>query len=478
MSEDVGSEVKVPKFSGQVVEGVGDAEFAAAQDALFKPKPRQKQNGNMNGHADISTMGEMNGEVAPPEPAPKKTPPKKVDRAAEIFQKAAAVNEKVKEISGGKPAEPSESEAFDEKGLFDEMASLLEATEVTKKEPEKAPAVVEEFDEDKENNIKNLRQIVKSLKNDKTTLSSKLQEVETKLSSLPDPTGFTSELTKLKERIGQLEPFEKVFALHQNPDFKEKYIDGIGNLVTEMKQIARDYGLDDNITDDIISTNNRKDLDDLLTESFGNSAAQADIKVLKRKIDGLYKERKELEKTPQDTLAALEAQRITREAQNQQKRNEYLTKVVNDAWTSTVIAAAELPPEQRIYELTEIPGKQDHNDKVVRPTLATAQNMMRQGLTYIEKTIRSGGVIDKNFASWFAALCQGAAATQMINMSRKAVWEKYKEVEKSSKKDRAIERPGISGAPRGSAPSPSNKKRTGKDAAADIFFSTVLENNE
>jgi len=378
-----------------------------------------------------------------------------------------------------KPTEEvsTKEQEFSDTPIFDPSLVFGDDNVEQKKEE---PKISEPEDVDKETNIKNLRHLVKNFKSEKENLSKELETLRAKISSSPDVSGLQTELTKLKDRVSQLEPYEMVFALHNNPDFKAKYVDGIQSVIGEMRKIAMDYGVDDSVIDDIIATENRKDLDELLSDNFSSIGAQSDLKILRQKVDGLYRERKEFEKRPQDALASFEARRLEKEAEEEKQRGAIFEKMLNEGWSSALSSAAELPQQQKIYELVEIPGKKEHNEKVVRPTLQAAENMLKAGLSHVEKMIRNKAVVDRGFATWLATLCQQAAAAQMLNYTRGALYEQFKKQKTQSEKERSVERPSLNGAPRSPSVSgqKSDKKMSGKDRAAEIFFSVQKDMQE
>jgi len=420
-------------------------------------------------------------------PPGSKNLPKPVDQQPDSVQKLFNGADKLTQQSrNGKVVtqEPSkdeetepEKESFQDAPIFDPSLVFGDDGVEPKKEDQKTSPV---DDVDKENNIKNLRNLVKGFKIEKENLTRELSELKTKLSTMPDASGLQTEVSKLKDRVSQLEPYEMVFALHNNPDFKAKYVDGIQSLIGEMNKIADDYGVDSSVIDDIISTDNRKDLDEVLSDNFSAIGAQNDLKALKQRVEGLYRERKEFEKRPQDALASFEARRLEREAEDEKQRGTIYEKVLSEGWASALNSAAELPQQQKIYELVEIPGKKDHNEKVVRPTLQAAESMLKAGLSHVEKMIRGRAVIDRGFSVWLATLCQQAAAAQMLNYTRGALYEQFKKQKTQGEKDRSVERPSLNGSPRPSVSSSqkSDKKLSGKDRAAEIFFSVQKDMQE
>lgn len=204
-------------------------------------------------------------------------------------------------------------------------------------------------------------------------------------------------------------------------------------------------------------------------EHFDSDQARQDIKVLKQRYDGLQREKKEFEKKPNETYAQFEARKQQQETRLLQERDAHFTRVKNEGWSTAIIKNSELPTDRKIFELVEIPGKKEHNERIVRPTLNSAKQQFDQGLAYIEKAIRTKSVVGPHFVEWFSNLCQQAVAAQTINASRLGLHRKYQEVVTKENKQRAMERPGLSSGGHSSTGETTKKPKDGKDIAANIF---------
>jgi len=149
--------------------------------------------------------------------------------------------------------------------------------------------------------------------------------------------------------------------------------------------------------------------------------------------------------------------------------------VTASSWSKALAANKTLAEEQRIGELIEIPGMKDHNEKVVRPTLQSANELMNAGMRHIEQMIRGEHVIDDAFASWFAGVCQQATAAQMIHATRQGLYQKYQELSGEKKKQRGFDRPGLDTPTRSTSIKGSKTKKDGKAVSADIFMDVMKE---
>ncbi len=451
--------IQVPAYFAPAISEVPDAELLALQEGVFGGKKQTLET-----------------------PEPKKdSPPKEGgitrDRAMDLFQGAAKLKEskaetKVKEPVVEEVKEPEKKvEAAPVPENFVDVTSLTAPVfEEEKKEEPLTPG-----DLSKENNIKKLRQIATGLSAEKEALLAEKQQLEEKLTQAASQIN-SRETEALKARIAKLEPYEQLFALHENPEFKEKYIGGVNTLISEMREIVKSYGVEEGVVEDILATESRKELDELLMESFESFDARADLKNLKQKVIGLIAERKDYEKRPQDALAHFQAQKEQIAVENEKKRNAYFGKVVNDGWSMALTDAIEAPDDAKIFELVEIPGKKDHNEKVVRPILGDARKAYEMGIAHIERMIRNGSVVDKSFASWLARTVQTAVAAANINAARSTIYKQWQSVMQTQEKSRAVQRPAINGGAR--AMMNGEVKGGKRDRAAEIYNAVTKEASE
>lgn len=422
-------------------------------------------------------------------------PKKKQNRAEELFEKVQNLNGKgmedlEKKVDGletksAKPKketeedlneaeneEPEEDSSGFDSSVFLEPKTLEEDSEEGEDEDEEEEsATTEESDESftKDTNIKNLRKVAGSFKKERDEAQLRISQLERQIQERPDPTGLQQKIEELEGRVKQLEPFEMVFDLHNNPTFKQRYVDVPNQLVQEMQQIARDYGVGEEVVEALVYTNNRKEMDELLEGHFHSMSALSDLKSLKQRYDGVLQERQEIEKKPREALTKLHSEKEQQEAKVHAEREKHLTKKMREGWQNALKSVKELPEESRIYELIPQPGKQKHNEKIVQPTLQAAQETFEQGIGYIEQLVRAEAVPGGDFIQWFANICQQAAATQMLNTTRRNIYNRYQDLAKEQGTKKKLENPRVTSS---SAPSRGEKKQSpkdGKEVAAALW---------
>lgn len=388
----------------------------------------------------------------------------KGDTAQKIFERTKQVSTEARE----KASQTSSTKKEDTDFPFDDEASV---PEVKSQEVDSSSV-----DLDKENNIKNLRQLAGNFKNEVSTLRAKVASLEAELQTKPEISAIQNENAQLKERIKQLEPWELVYSLENSPIYKQQFVEPLNGIIAEAKQIAKDYGVDENIAMSALSSTNRRDLDELLENGFTSQSAIADLKTLKQRYDGIQRKRSEFAQKPQEALAKFEEERARIEAQKKEHRGLHLKQITQEGWSAALGQNSSLPRKEKIWELAEIPGKKEHNEKIVKPALAEANKMLQMGLGYVESLVSNQMLPSKEFAQWFASICQQAAATQTINQSRWHYYEALQEQTNSQKKAEKIKHPEISSSNGRAAPTkPSGERKDGKARAADIFSEVMNE---
>lgn len=441
---------------------VSDDDLEIMQDELFGRKEEtspEERKGRVNGA--VQEIIEKTQELNKSQPKKQKAISKEEETETEEtkFDGTFPEFDASKFLEGAEDKEEGEDES-------DEDEEEIEG-ETAAGEEESSPSFT------KETNIKNLRQVAGNFKKERDAALLEIETLKTELRGRPDPQGFQQKISTLEGRIKELEPYELVFALHKNPAFKQKYIDGPNQIAAEMKQIAVDYGMEEDVVEQILMTDNRRELDETLEEYFSSTSARSDLKTLKQKYDGIIKERVEFEKKPREALTQFHSTQEQQDAQINQQRDAHLKTVIAEGWQAALQQAKQVSQNQKIYELLEQPGKKDHNEKVVKPTLGNAQAMLQTGVDYIERLVRSKAVPSKEFVQWFAQVCQQAAATQMVNHVRWGIHEKYQELLNQQKEQRGYDRPPVASQNRAS---PSKGKKKGKkteEISAEIWQSVV-----
>lgn len=464
-------EIPIPKFEGNPGEPLSDDALAGMQDQfLTDMKEKVTANGSQK-KTEAKSDGKKSKKAAKTDP---QTEGSDLSQMAENFsQKAKEVQKTGSEEESGEEGEGDDFAA----PKMPDMSQFLDPDNEEESSQEEQEEGEEELDEEEEGSqaTDNKTENIKNLRTSNKELKSRVTQLEAELKNRPDANGLQKTVQELRDRVKQLEPYELVFGLHNNPQFKAQFIDGANNLVTEMNDIAKDYGLEAEVVDEILATSNRKDLDEIISENFPSDESRREMKTLKKKYDGLLSQRRKAEQAPESALQDFYKQEQETEAVKNSKRDTHFKQVATSAWSQALSQNSQLPEEQRIGELMEVPGMKDHNNKVVRPTLQAANDLVSVGLQHIEKMIRGQNLIDDKFATWFAGVCQQATAAQMIHNTRQGLYQEYQKLQNQHKEGRKFSRPSVNTASRDTPTKKSKKKMDGRETAAQIFMDVQKE---
>lgn len=396
-------------------------------------------------------------------PEPKETPEPVKTKAEQIFEKTTEANKNL----NGKQPEPKEKEV---KPPADDFIDVLEFGAEKKPEPKEPIVPPVEVDLDKENNIKNLRKVAGDFKTERDQLRTKVTELEERVSSV-DAAAFQNQITQLTARVKELEPYELTFGLHKNPEFKRKFIDGEQIIVGEMKEILSSYNAEEESLEAFLLAANKREENEILADILTDPDARAELRTLKRRRDGLLKERQNYEKAPDEALRQFREAEATNAAMLNQKRDLLVDSLIETGWETALSSLTSLPADQRLQELVEVPGKKEHNEKIVRPILEAARREFLPIMNYIEMLIRKKAVPSESFAIKLAALCQQAVAGVTVSNSRRAIYKAYQELLQERESENKVARPGVKFAGRTEAPVSNGKV----DPAAAIFAEVMEE---
>lgn len=266
-----------------------------------------------------------------PLPEPKQDP--KLDSVPNVFKKA------------GEEATPPPDDVSDD---ADDFSDPLDAP--TSDKPTKAK------------NMKELKIHLKTARAREAQLRTRTEELEAEVTRLAAFQDKIDEHERLKERVSQLETYEQIFDIHNNPQFHEKYIEGAETVVGQAKAIAESYGVKDTaIIDHAVKIRNRKDLNDFLKKHVGDELGVQDIRPYIFHLQTLEDERVQLEKSPEEARETLS--KMYRESE--ERRVTEVSKTIHDrstnAWNQ--ILGYYSRGENAVEAFKEKPGDPEHTTR-------------------------------------------------------------------------------------------------------------------
>lgn len=274
-------------------------------------------------------------------------------------------NDRSPEPDSGK----TDSEAAAKKEASDTKGSESQDTQVEKKSPldqivsdekpaEKTVDVLAEFDE-KTANWKRAREVMRSQSEEKTKLSDKIKDLESRLTSTnpkwnEEKATLTKELEAAKAEREKYSEAIKAVNIEQHPEFREKYIEGAKKLVEKAAKRVKDFGGDiEKFADAVQLTGKRR------TEAIKEALENVDpddrgrITSILDQVDDLREEANE-KKSNSQTWEKLDAQ----DRERAQKASEQAGKDLEAAFKQVASKAPEAHRLLRTVDPTSEGGKE------------------------------------------------------------------------------------------------------------------------
>lgn len=425
--------ISIPKFNDTVTI---DPQAIMAPDAPISENAQQPADPFLNAVKDLNTnRHKISDQIVPNAPeVPPVVDPNKPDTTPPVFKTA---EEKTKELQD---ADVDDDEAFE-----DPMAS------------DEAPKP------SKQDSIKALKKKVDYHKNTATQLKSRTEELQQEIDRLKEYEEQIAEVETLRTRVKELESYEKIFDIHNNPEFQERYVQGEDRLLTEAKGIAAQYQVAPQVIDHALKLTNRKDLNDFLKKSGLDEYGVPEIRQYVLKVQELRTEREKMEKSPQEARELL----ATAFKENETRRVTELTNVLkersNNAWNQ--ITGYYARGENAVEMLKDKPGDPEHSER-----RSIVNGRAEKEFQKIVGSLVGLGVKDipAPLAQALAARCQFSEWFGEAHAELKVANEKITTLEKKLAEHNKYSRPSFNGT--GKAAS-EKAEINSKDVSSHVFMS-------
>lgn len=380
----------------------------------------------------------------PPSTVPKTEEKPKHDTTPDVFKTDNSTSD----------SEPDTTDDTDT-SLDDEFADPLD------NEPVKAP---------KAKSIKDLRNQLKTVRGRETQLRTRVEELESENQRLAAFQEKIDEHETLKQRVEELETYEQIFDIHNNPQFNEKYVQGEENLTNEAKVLTSHYKVNPQVIDHAltIDPSDRKALNDFLKKSGLDEYGVPEVRQYILRIQGLRAERSELEKSPQEAREILG--RMYREGEV--RRVETVTKAVKDrgthAWNGVIGYYSR--GENALDIFKDKPGDPEHTE--VRNNVLTRANVEYNKVmgAFVGLGIKD---IPVAVAQTLAARFQLSEAAGELNADNKILRQQVKDLQDQLDKEKKYTRPAFQGSRNGSNASGDSELPKGTDVASHVFNKAI-----
>lgn len=359
--------------------------------------------------------------------------------------------------------EPGDQEDVDVKAAGDEEESddSITIDPLTSAPPKKEK-------KSKEDNIKGLRNALKTEREKIDTLETELKQTKDKLEHVGDVEELRGQLEEARKEVEQLKKYESLVGLKQSKEYKERYIDGVDNLVKQAQEIAKDYEVPNEVLQQLVSTGNRRDMNRLLAEHFDTIGA-GDIRPVILDIQKLLIEKKKVENDPSKAEKDLLEAAKTKEKKEQELARRDLESVVQSGWAD--IATLYSGKDSAVEPLKEVSGNESHNKTRTEIMQRAAKDYGQVMGILVKHGLRK---LPEETAKAFAARFQLAEVTGHLMAQNETLLEQNKELRTKLGKYSNYTRPLSSGnsVQRGSS-GDSPKDIPAKDIAATVFASAA-----
>lgn len=171
-------------------------------------------------------------------------------------------------------------------------------------------------------------------------------------------------------RNQELERYERLHALKTSKHYAETFVKPIEEVRSKITEIAAEYSVPEYVIDDMLNTESRRELSQMLSENFEQLDA-VEVKGLIDKAKELTRNARDAEMEPAKVLREMEeSNRITRQEEDIKRKQGIISKA-SSAWQRSL---TDIRKEGVLLELIPNPSDSEFNKNFVEPiTNAAAQ---------------------------------------------------------------------------------------------------------
>lgn len=311
-----------------------------------------------------------------------------------------------------------------------------------------------------------LRETTKNLKEIETAKT----KAESELADFKTGKVLPEVLVEKQAEIDRLSYFEKIHNLKGSKEYKQKFIEPAKQINEQLKAIATDYGLPEDVLDTASKIQSRKELNEFLSDHFDDVGA-AEVKLLINKAQQIEANAKEAEKEPIKALASLqEEHKIINEAQAGERKAR-IANSARDAWVSSL---TDIRKEGKIHELIMRENDPDHNEKIAKPVITAASHEYGKFV----KMFADLGIenLPTELANALAKSCLLSHASAIAIHTRDSAIKYATEIEQNTSRLSQYSRPSIGGGVGGSTNAPQQQPRAkSTEEAAEAHINSILQ---
>lgn len=213
-------------------------------------------------------------------------------------------------------------------------------------DPAPAPAQKEEgiVDPDSEDmpaepdfakNFKKFRETVRAAKKAEKEALTRAQAAELKNKEYEEGAHIPTVLQEKENEIARLSTYEKLHSLKTSKEYKQKFVEPMNALTTQLEQIAKDYEVPENVLAQALDITNKRDLNHFLSSHF-DEAGTGEVRQLFDKIKNIQTEAKAAELQPARVLQELRDESAAIETQQTAIRYGKISEKAKHAWVKSL----------------------------------------------------------------------------------------------------------------------------------------------
>ena len=308
--------------------------------------------------------------------------------------------------------------------LPDEVRDLLSPMQDKQDERQQQDAPTPEDEKDPKSSIRNLRRKANELTTQLTEKEQAIEQLKADLEKYKSGEATPDIIQKKDERIKQLEHFEKLHNFKNSAEYQREYVVPYNNLNDKLLAIAKDYQVSNEVLNEALAIDNRRDLNNFLKQHFDDIGA-AEVRDIVTKMREVWSASQAAEKVPEESLQDLQS----RFAQEERVREEQrINDIMNNSKSGWSNAIADITSKGEYPELVLKDGDEAHN-AIVRPLVEAAATefgklvkiLHAHGLKELPAPVAN--ILAKRFALSQAAAVISASRADHYNRSERIVQE-------------------------------------------------------
>lgn len=317
-----------------------------------------------------------------------------------------------------------------------------------------------------EQSFKDMRKILKKVNTELEENKTLLTQTKDELEKYRTGEAVPEVIQQKEERIAQLEHYEKIHGLKMSPEYQQKFVEPYNQVMTQAQKLAKDYGVGDDVLQEALTIENKRELNSFLRSHFDDVGA-LEVRTLLDTARILNGQARDAEIEPQKAMTQLREEFRVQQQASEEKRVTTIKHNAQSGWTS---ALQELSSSGEYPELT-LTGDVEH-DKIARQVRTEAATEFGKFI----KLLGDYGVKDlpPEAAKIVAKRFQLSQASSVMAASRAHHYSRSEELLNQTRRQASMIRPPIGGVA-DSAPPPAPVRSNSLEQNAENLLNSVLQ---